>query len=363
MTDKPLRAGIIGLGVGATHAKGYLRSPHTRLVALCDADTERLTARAAEYDIPAELCFTDYRTMLAKAQLDVVSVCLPNALHAEASIAALEAGAHVLCEKPLATTLEEALAMQRAAEANQRRLMVAYNFRYRADIAWIRQLMLEGKLGKVYNVYAWWRREAGIPPSGWFSQKQLSGGGALIDIGVHVLDMALWLLDFPRVETVSGQVSSHFGKRGMKISSSKLWKPSIDVEAFDVDDGAFGFLRCEGDLTIHLHASWAEQRAPREDVLHLELNGTDGTAVMHVVNYVQDGTVQFYTEVAGQPVAVVPKLRWDGIYGHEALIAESMAALVNNQPAPVEARHGVIGVQVIEALYRSSQTRREVVLE
>lgn len=363
MADKPLRAGIIGLGIGALHAKGFLRSPHTELVALCDTDPERMAARAAEYNIPARMCFTDYRSMLAEAQLDVVSVCLPNALHAEVSIAALEAGAHVLCEKPLATTLEEALAMQRAAEMHQRRLMVAYNHRYRADVAWIRQMIGEGKLGKIYNVYAWWRREAGIPPSGWFSQKQLSGGGALIDIGVHMLDLALWLLDFPRIETVSGQVSAHFGKRGMKISSSALWKRSVSAESFDVEDSAFGFLRCTGDLTVHLHASWAEHRAPREDILHLELNGTEGTAVLHVVNYVQDGTLQFYTELAGQPVAITPNVRWTGLYGHEALIVESMAALVKDQPAPADVSHGVIGVQVLEALYRSSQTRREVVLE
>ncbi|MFQ3535839.1 MAG: Gfo/Idh/MocA family oxidoreductase [Aggregatilineales bacterium] len=362
MTDRPLRAGIIGLGIGKAHAKGYLRSPHTQLVALCDTDAERLSARAADYHIPPELCFTDYRAMLDQAQLDVVSICLPNALHAEASIAALQAGAHVLCEKPLATTLEEALSMQRAAEAAQRHLMIAYNHRYRADVAWIRQMLSENKLGKVYNVYAWWRREAGIPGSGWFSQAPLSGGGALIDIGVHMLDLALWLLDFPRVETVSGQVGTHFGKRGVKISSSALWKRSVSAEAFNVDDGAFGFLRCEGDLTVHLHASWAEHRAPREDIIHLELNGTEGTAVLHVVNYVQEGTVQFYTELAGQPVVIAPSLRDGGIHGHEALIVESMAALVSGAPLPVDVRHGVIGVQVVEALYRSSRTRREVAL-
>jgi predicted dehydrogenase len=358
-----MRAGIIGLGIGAAHAKGFLRSPHTELVALCDANAERLAARAVEYNIPAEMCFTDYRAMLAEANLDVVSVCLPNALHAEVSIAALEAGAHVLCEKPLATTLEEALAMQRAAELQQRRLMVAYNHRYRADLAWIRQMLRQGALGKVYNVYAWWRRESGIPSSGWFSQKRLSGGGAMIDIGIHMLDMALWLLDFPRVETVSGQVTAHFGTRGLKTWSQARWANDSTAEPFDVDDGAVGFLRCEGDLSIHLHASWAEHRAPREDIIHLELNGTEGTTVLHVVNYVRDGTLQFYTQLAGQPVAVAPNVRWEGLYGHEALIVESMAALVNQQPAPSDVRHGVIGVQILEALYRSSQLRREVALE
>lgn len=363
MTDKPLRAGVIGLGVGALHAKGFMRSAYTRLVALCDTNAERLSAHAAEYNVPPEQCFTDYRKMLAEAQLDVVSVCLPNALHAEVSIAALESGVHVLCEKPLATTLSEALAMQRAAERNQRRLMVAYNHRYRADVAWIRHMLAHGALGEVYNVYAWWRRETGIPRSGWFSQKALSGGGAMIDIGVHMLDMALWLLGFPRVETVSGHMTSHFGKRGLKSWNHPRWSGTSPAETFDVDDGAVGFLRCEGDLTVHLHASWAEHRAPREDIIHLELNGTQGTAVLHIVNYVRDGTLQFYTELAGQPVAITPNVRWDGIYGHDALIEESMAALINDQPAPADAEHGVIGVQVLEALYTSSQTRREVVLE
>lgn len=363
MLDKPLRAGIIGLGVGGAHARGYLRSPHTELVALCDSDPERLAARAAEYKIPPEQCFSDYRAMLSAAQLDVVSVCVPNALHAEVSLAALEAGAHVLCEKPLAISLEEALAMQRAAQSAQRRLMVAYNHRYRADVGWLRRVISEGALGEVYNVYAWWRREAGIPRSSWFSQKALSGGGALIDIGVHMLDLALWLLDFPRVETVSGQVGTHFGARGVKASSSPLWKGEFSPQRFDVDDSAFGFLRCAGGLSVHLHASWAEHRAPHEDILHLELNGTQATAVMHVVNYVQEGTLQVYTELGGQSVVITPEVRSSGIYGHEALIVESMAALVAGQPPPADVQHGVIGVQVVEALYRSSQTRREVVLE
>ncbi|MCE7948014.1 MAG: gfo/Idh/MocA family oxidoreductase [Chloroflexi bacterium CFX4] len=362
MTTSLLRAGIVGLGIGGEHARGFVRSPHTELVALCDSDPNRLAQRAAEYGVPPELCFTDYKTMLAEAKLDVVSICLPNALHAESTIAALEGGAHVICEKPLAPSLFEARDMQRAAEINHRRLMVAYNHRYRADVLWIRRMIAEGRLGKIYNAYAWWRRETGIPGSGWFSQKHMAGGGALIDLGVHMLDMTLWLLGFPRVQTVSGHVTSYFGGRGLKVWGSPRWVNDASAEAFSVDDGAVGFLRCEGDLAINLHASWAEHRQPREDIIRLELSGTEGTAVLNVVNYVRDGTLHFYSEMAGEAVTVTPSLRWNGIYGHEALIVESMAALVNNQPAPADVTHGVIGVQVLEALYASSQSKREVVL-
>src|SRR5260221_6472426 len=154
MTEQPLRAGVIGLGVGKNHAEGYATIPDAALVALCDSDPARLREYGQKYNIAADNLFTDYKEMLAKTKLDLVSVCLPNFLHPEVSIAALNSGAHVLCEKPMAPTVALAQQMNEAAKANNRKLMIAYNWRYRPDVAWIRRIVQGGHLGNVYHVYA-----------------------------------------------------------------------------------------------------------------------------------------------------------------------------------------------------------------
>jgi predicted dehydrogenase len=356
MPAQPLRAGVIGLGVGGAHAEGYLRAPGAELVALCDTNEARLRERGQKYDVPAEGLYTSYPDMLERAQLDIVSICLPNALHAEASIRALEAGCHVLCEKPLAPSVDEVRDMIKAARLNDRRLMVAYNHRYRADMAWVRRMHAEKRLGTIYRVDAWWRRETGIPGWGTFSQQQFSGGGALIDLGVHVLDLALWMLDFPAVHSVSGMVRASFGPRGQKAWGGP---PAV----FDVDDWGEGYIRLAGGTTIHLQASWAEHRTPGDDLIRLEFQGTEGTAVVNIPNYTKTDTLRFYTEMAGAPVTVIPVVRWSAPAGHEALIADCLACLASDVPSPTDAAQGLIAVRILEAIYHSAQTGREVSFE
>src|SRR5262245_6503161 len=151
MTDQTpaLRAGIIGLGVGKAHAKGYMGNHGADLVALCDMDEKRLNELGAQYGVPPESRYTDYKRMLTDAKLDLVSVCLPNYLHAEVSIAALDAGIHVLCEKPMAPTVAQAQEMIAATGRNNKMLMVTYNYRYREDSQWIGRLIAGGHLGSL----------------------------------------------------------------------------------------------------------------------------------------------------------------------------------------------------------------------
>lgn len=356
MTDRKLRAGVIGLGVGRAHAKGYIASPDAELVALCDANSERLEQYAAEYNIKAY--YTDYRKMLKEAQLDVVSVGLPNALHAEASIAALEAGAHVICEKPMAINVAEAHAMLAAAHQHNRQLMVCYNYRYRSDSQWMRRLIRSGRLGQVYHVAVSWRRETGIPGWGLFGSKAASGGGALIDLGVHVIDLGLWMLDFPRVQTISGHVRSLFGPYGRKTWGKS---PSADRDdTFDVDDGGVAFMRLANGATMALQVTWAEHAQPHEDAFRVEVQGTDGTAILHVRNYSNEDTLHFYTEIEGAPVTVVPGVNFDGPQGHTALIIDLVASLRAGTPPAATGEQGLIAVEILEALYQSAVDGREV---
>jgi len=362
MLSQPLRAGVIGLGIGNAHCEGYQHNPDITLAAICDANEVRLKERAEKFGVAEDGCFTDYRDMLANARLDIVSVCLPNSLHAEATISCLEAGAHVICEKPLALSTFEVQDMLRAAKMNDRHVMVAYNYRFRADMQWIKGMIDSGAIGEVYHVEAWWRRETGIP--GWYSQGQMIGGGALMDLGVHVLDLSLYALGFPAVHTVSGDVRSHFGGQRLKVMGPARWyEPDSPDHGFAVDDGAVGFIRLAGGAHIVLHATWAEHRAPKEDLVRVEFEGTKGTLVLNIPNYTRDDTVRFYTEMNGVAVTVTPAIRWDGKFGHEGLIAESAAALRENRTPPTEGGQGLVAVRILEAMYHSSKSGREVVFE
>jgi predicted dehydrogenase len=360
MPNQPLRAGIIGLGVGKAHAKGYAGNHGAQLVALCDTDELRLNELGAQYGVPPEGRFTDYKKMLSEARLDLVSVCLPNFLHADATIAALDAGVHVLCEKPMAPTVAQAQDMIAAAGRNGRQLMVAYNYRYRADVRWIRRVVESGQLGNVYHVYAAWRRETGIPGSGWFGNKQMAGGGALIDLGVHVLDLTMWLLGFPAVTTVSGDTHSLFGPRGLKTWGRRAGQPA--TMTFDVDDGAVGFIRFANGANAVLEATWAEHRQPKDDLIHLELQGTNGTVVLNIANYSLEDTLRFYTEIEGEPVTIIPTIRVSGPQGHEALVIDAIRSLVEHTPPPSDGFQGLAAVQVLQAMYESARSGHEVEL-
>jgi predicted dehydrogenase len=355
-----LRAGVIGLGVGKSHVDAYRQSPYSTLAALCDSNENRLRDFAQQYDVPAEACFTDYQTMLANANLDIVSVCLPNALHAPASIAVLDAGVHVLCEKPLATNSEEAQAMIDAAQRSGKTLTVCYNYRYRADSQWLYHTIHSGTLGEIYHVSASWRREMGIPGWGLFGDKTMSGGGALIDLGVHVLDLALWLMDFPAVKTVSGSVRAVFGPH-----QRKMWlRPGLEPMPFEVEDGAVGFLRLGNGASMFLQATWGEHAKPNEDRMSIELQGTQGTAILDIPNYRREDTLRLYTEHEGEPVVVTPVVRWNlPAYQHIGLIVDTVEKLAHGESPTTDGTQGFVAVRVLDAFYESARLGRETFLE
>jgi predicted dehydrogenase len=172
----------------------------------------------------------------------------------------------------------------------------------------------------------------------------------------------MWLLDFPDVHTVSGAARSYFGPNGQKVWGLARWIAD-PTAVFDVDDGAIGFIRLDGGITMNLQATWAENRGPQEDIIRLELQGTEGTAILNVVNYTKLDTLRFYCEMAGAPVSVTPVVRWNGLWGHDGLLADVIASLRAGTPAPTDGEQGLIAVRVLEAMYHSAQSGREVVFE
>ncbi len=363
MSDCKLRAGIVGLGVGQAHARGYLASQDAIIAAICDMNAARLDELGDQWNVSER--YADYRSMFQEAELDVVSICLPNALHAEATIAALQAGIHVICEKPMALHAAEAQQMLAAAERSGRRLMIAYNHRYRSDVRWMCQLVRSGRLGKIHHASVSWRRETGIPGSGWFSDRSLAGGGVMIDLGVHVIDLALWMMDFPAARTVSGGMRALFGGRGLKTWGRHWGMESGQVArgAFEVEDGAVGLVRLDNDVNLFVHVTWAEHHQPQEDTIYIELQGTEGTAVLNARSGRHEDTLRFYTEIEGEPVTVIPGVRPGRLQGHEALIVDLIGSLKRGAQPATDGWQGLATMVILDAFYESARSGREISLQ
>jgi predicted dehydrogenase len=340
------------------HAKGYLACNDAELIAVCDADPLRLNERAEQLGIAPAMRFTDLKDLLALPELDAVSIGLPNALHAPVAIQALQAGKHVLCEKPLACSVAEAQAMVDASKSCDRTLMVCFNYRFRDDARWLLSMRDAGRMGPIYYARAGWLRNTGIPGfGGWFTTRNMSGGGPLIDLGVHILDLTLWMMGYPRPVSVSGQTFAEFGPRGRKAWGNKA--PTGAAGGFDVEDLAAGFVRFENGAALQIETSWASHTKPGRDDYFLNLYGTEGGAELYVANYTDRDTITFYTEECGQPVQIKPGIV-NRAGGHELAVEHFVDCLQTGRPVESTGAQGLALMQIIEGLYESSHTGREV---
>jgi predicted dehydrogenase len=355
-----LRVGVVGLGfAGTTHLKSYGQLPAVEVVALAGLETARLYQLGAEHNVPH--LYRDYRELLARDDLDVVSVCTPNNLHAAIAIAALEGGRHVLCEKPLARTGEEAEAMVRAAIEHRRVLQVAFNHRARGDVQLLKEYLRTQGLGRVYHAKASWMRRAGIPTLGsWFTSKEMAGGGPLIDLGVHVLDQVLYLLDEPEVVAVSAATYAELGPRG-RGSRAGAHSDKMSVgSAFEVEDLATAFMRLADGTTVLLEASWAVYGSAGDD-FGVALFGTEGGAEIAVKNYGWENTLALYGDVAGAPAVTRPRVTRGE--GHQKVVRDFVEAIRGGDWSAHVGREGLRRTRIIDACYRSAREGREVVLD
>ena len=270
-----LRVGIIGLGfIGtAKHLPGLASvSDEVEVVGFCDIVEERAEKARREYGSADAFVTTDWHDIVNDASLDIVHVCTWNVTHREITVAALEAGKHVMCEKPMAVTGEEARDMVAAAKAAGRKLTIGYQYRFRQDNQFLRKVVDEGRLGEIYHARAHAVRRRGVPTWGVFTDKSKQGGGPLIDIGTHALDLALWYMGNYEVASVTGSV---FHKLATKPAGNigGPWDPAT----FDVEDSAFGYITMKNGATIFLEASWAlNVKRSRESCVTLV--GTEGGA-------------------------------------------------------------------------------------
>lgn len=256
--SKRMKCAVIGCGaIGATHAERYAKSSYAELACVVDIRRAQAEALAAKHQVPVVL--TDYRKMLLDPNIRAVSVCLPNALHAPVTIACLRAGKHVLCEKPIALNVRQARAMQAAARRHHRLLAIGVVNRFNDNVNAIRTMIRDGELGEVYHVNAVFKAHRSIPGlGGWFTTRAKSGGGVLIDWGVHFLDLILFCLDNPRPTTLSGAAYGKLGAKPRDYAYLNMWAGPPNLEGVcDVEEYASGLLRTVGP-TVAFEGAWAQ---------------------------------------------------------------------------------------------------------
>lgn len=341
------RVGIVGAGWAARviHLPG-LRAAGMPVAAICDTNPAPARKLADEYGIPS--VHSDWREMLAKERLDAVSVCVPNRYHRDITVAALHAGAHVLCEKPLAASLAEAREMFAAAARKGRILMVAQSWRFGAAATAIKRVTEAGELGDIYYGEATALRRMGIPAWGTFHQAALAVGGALLDIGVHMLDLAVWLMGNPQPARVSAATERRFGTRP---EIAKMARNAWDPARFDVEDFAVAMVRFATGGTLVLRAAWAAH-IEREEFA-VRLCGTKGGAIT-------SPPTLFYNH-HGRPADERFQLVDTPMYEREMA---HWARVLRGEAEPLVRPEETLNVQaILDAAYRSAADGCEVAVE
>ncbi|MEK5236880.1 Gfo/Idh/MocA family oxidoreductase [Paenibacillus sp. FSL L8-0470] len=357
MSDK-LKIAIIGCGgiANGKHMPSLSRQQNAEMVAFCDIVEERAQEAAKIYGAEGAVVYTDFRELLAAGGFDIVHVCTPNDSHSEITVAALEAGNHVMCEKPMAKTTAQAQDMLDAARRTGKKLSIAYQNRFRADSEYLKGMCESGELGDIYYGRAIALRRRAVPTWGVFLDEEKQGGGPLIDIGTHALDLTLWLMDNYKPRVVVGSTFHKLGQRKNAANAFGPWDP----EQFKVEDSAFGFITMENGATIVLESSWALNVAEFGEAKTL-LAGTEGGADM------KDG-LRINGERAGRLYETKVDLSSGGVAFYSGS-AETEAdrearlwleAVIEDKDPVVKPEQAFVVTQILEAVYESARTGRAV---
>ena len=349
MNKRKLRVGLIGGGgiAQAVHIPGWNNLPEAEIVGV--ADLSEATARKAAAAAGAKEVFTDFNDLL-KMDLDVVDVCTPNKAHTPAVLAALESGRHVICEKPLAVSTAEVRTMGELADAKKLKLMTGQHQRFTQSAVAARSLVDAGNVGEVYHARVLAMRRAWLPPSPGFIDGKLSGGGPCMDIGVHALDLCMWLMDFPTPVRVSGTAKTVFAK-GHDMPN--LWG-EWDRDRYSVEDFASGFVHFDNGATMVLEAAWMCHQ-PENEELMTQLFGKQGGLVWPESSF-STATNGILAQGTLTPSVQVPHPHWNEI----AAFAD---CVINDKLSPVPWTETINVIGILEAIYASSAAGKEVAVK
>ena len=356
---KKLKIAVIGAGgiSHGAHLPAYAKMDNVEIVALCDILEDRAKSVAEKFGIPA--VYTDYKDVLKIEGLDAIDICTPNYLHSIIAVDALNSGLHVFCEKPDAISVEEAEKMRAAADKNGKLLMVMRNNRYMPTSMHLKKYIEAGNMGEIYTARCAWRRRRGIPgKGGWFTTKAQSGGGPLIDLGVHMIDLAMWLMGNPKPVAVSGCTYCKFANSEAADSIHSKHGDKVADGIFDVEDLAMGFIRFENGASMQIEFSWASNIEMEQRFV--ELRGTKSGASWS--SY--DEKLKIFTEEFGKTVDILPNVdNVNGMNGHEANLRHFADVLLNGTEPIFVPQQGINMIKILSAMYKSAEEGREIALD
>lgn len=351
---KKLRVGVIGVGsISNFHIKSYLHNENVEIMALCDINKERLIEEAQKYNVLK--IFTDYNEMLNMDDLDAVSICTWNNVHAPIAIAALKAGKHVLNEKPLCISVEEALEVQKAAENCNKVFQVGFVRRYASNSKIIEDYIKNGDIGDIYYAKASSIRRIGNP-GGWFADVDKSGGGPLIDLGVHIIDIMWYMMGKPEVKSVSGNVYNKLGSMS-NIKDKKFYKTEdYSTDKNNVEDMANALIRFKNGASMFVEVSYSLHT--EKDFTSIDLYGTKAGVSI-------EPKCRIYTEKYNRLVDIIPNVD-NSSFDFEQSFQNEIDSFVNcclngkKTLSPVE--DGVMLMKILNAVYHSSKCGQEIIL-
>ena len=364
-TAKKVRIGIIGTGwIADSHIRSYKKQPDVEIVAGCDLIPGKAAAFFKKHEVEGvKTDYASHKEMLddESLQLDAVSICTYNRQHAAPAIYALKKGVHVLLEKPMCVTLEEAVEICRAEKETGKILSIGFQPRLDANMKMIKRIVESGELGQVYYIQTGGGRRRGIPtPFGTsFIEDETAGLGALADIGCYSLDMVLNAIGNPKPLTVSGYKSAFFGTDPNYSNYVKTGHPEY-AKKFGVDDFAAAFIRLEGGIVLDFRISWAMNMDTAGDTLILGTKGGLRIPSTECWNGTIGGPMTIYRELAGEQIAVpVPVLEQkEGLF--DCKIRSFLDACKYNLPAPVPSSQILYNQAILDGIARSSELGREV---
>ena len=348
---KTLKVGVIGVGgIARTHFPGWVQSPHTEMIAFADIDPGRLKQAGEEQGV--SLLYADPKELIRNRDLDIVDICTPNTYHTPLTVAALAAGKHVICEKPLAPTPKDVQKMIAARDRSGKLLMTAQHFRFQGSAQALKAELNTGLLGEVYHARSWMLRRSAAPTGAGFILKKHSGGGPCIDIGVHILDLTLWMMGNPKPVSVVGVTQD---KLAHQKGAFSMWGGLIPKQ-FDVEEFAAAFVRFANGATLVLEVSWLLHHKTMGEDMQMWLYGEDagGHWPSNEILTTNNKTKQhFNTQLT----------RAEGGAPHAKECMAFAEAVAKGLPSPVPAEQSLDVIAILDGLYRSAASGKEVKVE
>ena len=351
-----IKVAVIGCGTiaNSAHIPSYMNCPDAEIKYFCDIIPERAQAAVEKYG--CGIAVTDYRDILNDPEVTAVSVCTPNKVHSTISIDFLKAGKHVLCEKPAAINLDEALLMQKTQHETGLTLNIGVVNRFNVPVNMIKKYIEDGKLGDVYHVYASFRCHRSIPGlGGAFTTKSIAGGGVLIDWGVHFIDIVMYCTGDPTPISVTGDTFSKLGKDIPGYVYNRMWAgPPILDGTYDVEESCTGLIRTTGP-TITIHGAWAQNNSNRE--MYIDFMGDKGGIRL---DYGKGFT--YFTAQDGKLVEEVPEIDTSNLFAE--MFQNEINAFVKctqtGEKLPSHIDNAIISAKILQGIYDSSDKKAEI---